>query len=244
MRLQAYLARAGAAPSRRKAEALIISGRVAVNGSVADLGAKVSPGDRVFLDGRPVRPQRSQVYLALNKPEGYLTTMKDDFGRPTVSDLMPKGVPGLIPVGRLDAGTTGLILLTNDGDFANLVAHPSSEVEKEYRLLIDPQFPDGALEALARGPDLDDGPMLPPQTTRPRRKGRNLEISMTIHEGKNRIIRRACAAVGLRLVSLSRVRVGGVSLAGLAPGAIRELSGEEVGGFYGRGSGGGRGDDR
>ncbi|AHY46731.1 TIGR00093: pseudouridine synthase [Rubrobacter radiotolerans] len=227
MRLQTYLARAGAAPSRRKAEALIVSGRVAVGGEIAELGRTVGPEDRVTLDGRPVELPESRVYLALNKPSGYLSAMSDDRGRPTVADLMPD-VPGLVPVGRLDAQTTGLILLTNDGDFANLVAHPSYTVEKEYALLLAPPVPDEALDRLAAGPLLDDGPMLPPKLTRPRKKGRKVQLNMTIHEGRNRIVRRACAAAGLRLLSLSRVRVGPVRLGDLQAGEHRPLSREEL----------------
>ena len=130
MRLQAFLARAGAAPSRRKAEAPILAGRVTVNGETATLGATVTPEDEVELDGHPVRLPEACVYLALNKPAGYLTTMSDDRGRPTVAHLMPE-VPGLVPVGRLDATTTGLLILTNDGGLAHRITHPSSQIEKQ-----------------------------------------------------------------------------------------------------------------
>ena len=127
MRLQAFLARSGASPSRRKAEALISAGRVQINDRIASLGESVTPDDRVLLDGQPVELPQEHAYLALNKPNGYLTTLKDDRNRPTVVQLMPDGVPGLVPVGRLDGDTTGLLLLTNDGPFAHRVAHPSSE---------------------------------------------------------------------------------------------------------------------
>jgi len=130
VRLQAFLARAGAAPSRRKAEAPILAGRVKVNGKTATLGATVTPEDEIELDGQPVRLPEPKTYLALNKPAGYLTTMNDDRGRPTVAHLMPD-VPGLIPAGRLDAATTGLLILTNDGGLANRITHPSSEIEKQ-----------------------------------------------------------------------------------------------------------------
>lgn len=240
MRLQAFLARAGAAASRRKAEAMISAGRVDVNGGTAELGSKVERGDFVSLDGRPVALPGSYSYLALNKPEGYLTTMSDDFGRSTIAELMPAGVPGLVPVGRLDAGTTGLILLTNDGDFANLVAHPSSEIEKEYELTVTRPIPEGALEALAKGPLLDDGPMLPPDLTRTDKVGRNARFRMTIHEGRNRIIRRACEAVGLDLISLSRLRVGGVNLGKLPAGHLRALTEAELSGIRERAGGSGR----
>ncbi|MCL6438143.1 MAG: rRNA pseudouridine synthase [Rubrobacteraceae bacterium] len=227
MRLQAYLARSGAAPSRRKAEALIVSGRVRVNGRVAGLGTKVSEGDAVSLDGRPVRLPETRTYLALNKPAGYITTLSDERGRPTVAELVPS-IPGLVPVGRLDADTTGLIIMTNDGRLAHRIAHPSYEIEKEYRLVLQNPVDEEALRALASGPELEDGPMVPPEVSRLRRGRRRTVLHLTIHEGRKRIIRRACEAVGLRLVHLERVRVGPVRLGELAPGEYRRLTDEEV----------------
>ncbi|MDP9455519.1 MAG: rRNA pseudouridine synthase [Actinomycetota bacterium] len=236
MRLQAFLARSGAAPSRRKAEDLITSGRVEVNGKTATLGEGVDPEtDRVLLDGRPVKLPRSHVYLALNKPAGYLTTLQDDRGRRTVAPLMPKGVPGLVPVGRLDIDTTGLLFLTNDGNLAHRIAHPSSEIEKEYELTIKNPAPERSLEALAQGPTLDDGKMLPPKLSDLRRTREHTTLNLTIHEGRNRIIRRACDAVGLRLLRLKRVRVGPVRLGRLPEGRHRPLTGEELRGLGGGG---------
>ena len=228
MRLQAFLARSGAAPSRRKAEALISAGRVKVNGRTALLGESAAPDDRVLLDGQPVELPEVRAYLALNKPRGYLTTLKDERGRPTVAELMPGDVPGLVPVGRLDADTTGLLLLTNDGPFAHLVAHPSSEIEKEYELTLQNPVPEDRLAALARGPQLEDGRMLPPKLTRLRRTSRGTTLNLTVHEGRNRIIRRACAAVGLTLLSLKRVRIGSVELETLPEGRYRELTEKEL----------------
>ena len=230
MRLQAFLARAGAAPSRRKAEALVSAGRVTVNGEVAPLGATVSGVDRVALDGRPVSLPTRHAYLALNKPAGYLTTLKDEPGRdrPTIRTLMPP-VPGLVPVGRLDAATTGLLLLTNDGPLAHRITHPSSEIEKEYELTVKNPAPEEALAALAAGPDLEDGKMLPPELTRLHRTPAKTTLHLTIHEGRNRIIRRACAAVGLDLVSLKRLRIGPIELGDLPEGSHRPLTPEEIG---------------
>jgi 23S rRNA pseudouridine2605 synthase len=229
MRLQALLARSGAAPSRRKAEALISAGRVKVNGRTASLGESAAPTDRVLLDGQPVKLPEEHAYLALNKPAGYLTTLEDDRGRPTVANLMPEDVPGLVPVGRLDADTTGLLLLTNDGRFAHRVAHPSSEIEKEYELTLENPVPEDRLAALASGPQLEDGKMLPPKLTRLRRRTpEKTTLNLTIHEGRNRIIRRACAAVGLTLLSLKRVRVGPVKLGSLPEGRYRELTEKEL----------------
>ncbi len=227
MRLQAFLARAGAAPSRRKAEALISAGRVEVNGSTAPLGSGASPLDEVRLDGIPVTLPAENTYLALNKPTGYLTTLSDDRGRPTVADLMPEA-PGLVPVGRLDTETSGLLILTNDGNLAHRISHPSSEIEKEYRLAVESNFLPKALEALAAGPTLEDGPVRPPKLTNLHRKKEQTTFHLTIHEGRNRIIRRACAAVGLSLISLKRVRVGPVNLAGIPEGQYRKLTDKEV----------------
>ncbi len=230
MRLQAFLARAGAAPSRRKAEALIEARRVTVNDETATLGLSVSGDEEIQLDGRRVLLPPSHSSFALNKPAGYLTTLKDepDKDRPTVADLMPR-LPGLVPAGRLDAETTGLLLLTNDGQLANRITHPSSQVEKEYRLTLKNPVPSQALEALAAGPLLEDGPMSPPGISDRRNHGRTTTLNLTIHEGRNRIIRRACAAVGLDLVSLHRLRVGPVELGDLAEGEHRPLTEAELG---------------
>ena len=228
-RLQAFLARAGAAPSRRKAEALISAGRVSINGETATLGESVEPAtDYVLLDGQPVELPAAYAYLALNKPAGYLTTMSDDRGRKTVADLMPRDIPGLVPVGRLDADTTGLLILTNDGKLANHVAHPSAEIEKQYELTLKNPVGQQALDALASGPELEDGKMLPPKIANLRHEAHKTTLDLTIHEGRNRIIRRACKAVGLDLLSLRRVRIGPVRLGDLPEGRARSLTLEEL----------------
>jgi len=231
VRLQAFLARSGASPSRRKAEALISAGRVKVNDRIASLGESIAAADRVLLDGHPVELFQKPTYIALNKPKGYVTTLKDDRNRPTVAKLIPGDVPGLVPIGRLDANTTGLLLLTNDGPFAHHVAHPSSEIEKEYELTLAP-LPAKELKmriaALERGPELEDGKMLPIKLICLRRAGEKITLSLTIHEGRNRIIRRACAAVGLTLLALKRVRVGPVKLRDLPDGQYRALTDEEL----------------
>ena len=230
MRLQAFLARAGAAPSRRKAEGLISAGRVSVNGVTATLGTAVSPHtDAVIVDGRRITLPENLAYLALNKPPGYLTTLKDEPGRdrPTIRDLIPP-LPGLVPAGRLDAATTGLLLLTNDGPLAHRITHPSSQIEKEYELTVKAPVPQRAIDALAAGPTLEDGPMHPPRLTNLRRSPHLTTFHLTIHEGRNRIIRRACAAVGLHLVSLRRLRIGPVTLGDLPEGHHRILTDGEV----------------
>jgi 23S rRNA pseudouridine2605 synthase len=227
VRLQAFLARAGAAPSRRKAEAPILAGRVTVNGETATLGATVTPEDEIALDGRLVRLPKANVYLALNKPAGYLTTMKDDRGRRTVAHLMPE-VPAVVPAGRLDAATTGLLILTNDGKLAHRLTHPSSRIDKQYRLTFENPVPSAALAALSAGPTLEDGKMRAPELTNLSRARETTTLDLTIHEGRNRIIRRACMAVGLALISLHRTRVGPVTLGDLPEGEYRDLTPSEL----------------
>ncbi|WP_047866421.1 pseudouridine synthase [Rubrobacter aplysinae] len=229
MRLQRYLSRSGSAPSRRKAEEMIQTGRVRVNGRVATIGDGAGSDDTVELDGEPVELPVEHAYLALNKPSGYLTTLQDEPGksRPTVTRLMPR-VPGLVPVGRLDAETTGLLLFTNDGALAHRITHPSREVEKEYLVTVSGNAPEGALDALAAGPDLDDGPMSPPGLRDVETSGLSTSFRLTIHEGRNRIIRRACAAVGLEVVGLHRIRVGPVAVGELEAGEYRSLYQDEL----------------
>jgi 23S rRNA pseudouridine2605 synthase len=227
VRLQAFLARAGAAPSRRKAEKPILAGRVTVNGEIATLGAVVTPEDEIEFDGRAVRLPEANIYLALNKPAGYLTTMNDDRGRPTVAHLMPE-VTGLVPAGRLDAATTGLLILTNDGSLAHRITHPSSEIDKQYRLTLENPVPSAALAALTAGPILEDGKMHAPELTNLSRARETTTLDLTIHEGRNRIIRRACMAVGLALISLHRMRVGPVTLGDLPEGEYRALTPTEL----------------
>jgi pseudouridine synthase len=228
MRLQAFLARSGASPSRRKAEALITAGRVTINGATATLGESVNQTDTVTLDGEPVALPETLVYLAFNKPSGYLTTLTDDRGRPTVAELMPQNVPGLVPVGRLDVDTHGLLILTNDGKLAHRISHPSTEIEKQYRLTIRNPLLDSALETLAAGPTLEDGKMHPPKLENQQTKLRHTTLDLTIHEGRNRIIRRACHAVGIHLLSLQRIRVGPVLLDDLPEGETRPLTPDEI----------------
>jgi 23S rRNA pseudouridine2605 synthase len=228
VRLQAFLSRAGAAPSRRKAESPIVAGRVRVNGRVATLGATVSEDDEIELDGKVVRLPATMVYLALNKPAGYLTTMSDERGRrKTVASLMPE-VPGLVPAGRLDSDTTGLLILTNDGGLAHHITHPSSEIDKQYRLTVANPVRGDTIAALAAGPTLEDGKMYPPEVTNISRSGATMTLDLTIHEGRNRIIRRACDAVGMRLISLQRTRVGPVTLGNLPEGEYRPLTPDEL----------------
>jgi 23S rRNA pseudouridine2605 synthase len=230
VRLQAFLARSGAAPSRRKAEALISSGRVAVNGEPVTIGATVNDEDQVLLDGTEVTLPTEHAYFALNKPSGYLTTLHDDRGRHTITELMPE-VPGLVPAGRLDYETTGLLILTNDGKFAHHITHPSTEIEKEYLVTVRNPASQEAMAALSSGPELDDGPMLPPELSNLHRSPHETTFHLTIHEGRNRIIRRACSTVGLRVKFLKRLRIGSVEVGALPEGTYRSLTSAELEGL-------------
>jgi 23S rRNA pseudouridine2605 synthase len=226
MRLAKYLAHAGAA-SRRAAETLIAAGRVSVDGEVViDPARDVGPQSRVSLDGQTLDGPEPRVLYALNKPLGVLSTARDTHGRPTVLDLMPAGPPRLYPVGRLDADTSGLIVITNDGELANRLTHPSFEVPKTYvaRVARGPVSQE-ALAALRGGIDLDDGPTAPALV---RRAGANT-IELTIREGRNRQVRRMCAAVGHPVTELRRIAFGPLRLDGLKEGAHRRLSDAEAG---------------
>jgi 23S rRNA pseudouridine2605 synthase len=224
VRLAKFLSSNGVA-SRREAERIIGAGRVAIDGEVVtDPARDVDLDDRVAVDGRPVELQRERVVYAVNKPAGVVSTARDTHGRPTVVSLVPSSVR-LYPVGRLDIDTTGLILLTNDGELANRLTHPSFEVPRTYRArLARAPVANGALERLRRGVSLEDGVTAP---ARVRRITPDV-IELTIHEGRKRQVRRMCEAIGHRVISLERVAFGTVRLAGLAPGAHRRLSSEQL----------------
>src|SRR4051794_11935866 len=221
MRLNAYLARAGVA-SRRKADDLIKAGRVTVNGAPGQLNTFVESRDRVEVDGQPVSLQRL-AYRLLYKPAGVVTTASDPQGRPTVVQLVP-AEPRVVPVGRLDADTTGALLLTNDGDLAHRLAHPRYGVEKVYEATVERELDDATLGTLAAGVELDDGRTAPARVRRlaPHR------IELSIHEGRNRQVRRMLAAVGHPVTTLHRSSYAGLTLDGLDPGAWRDLGDDEL----------------
>ena len=221
MRLNAYLARAGVA-SRRKADELIKAGRVAVNGEAGQLNTFVAAGDVVEVDGEPVERQRL-AYVLLHKPPGVVTTAHDPHGRRTVVDLVEHEAR-VVPVGRLDADTTGVLLLTNDGELAHRLAHPRYEVEKVYEAEVEGEPSDEALRRLAEGIELDEGPTAPARVRRP---GASL-VELAIHEGRKHQVKRMLQAVGHPVVRLHRSRYAGLSPDGLAPGEWRELRDEEV----------------
>ena len=226
MRLNAYLARAGIA-SRRGADELIKAGRVSVNGAPGELNTFVESRDRVEVDGKPVTLQ-PLTYILLNKPAGVVTTAHDPQGRRTVVDLVPSD-PRIVPVGRLDADTTGALLLTNDGPLAHTLAHPRYGVEKVYEADVTGEPTDETLARLAAGIELDDGPTAP---ARVRRLGPHT-VELAIHEGRNRQVRRMCEAVGHPVLELTRVAFGSLRLGDLAPGAHRRLGAEEIAGLSG-----------
>jgi 23S rRNA pseudouridine2605 synthase len=221
MRLNAWLARAGVA-SRRRADELIKAGRVTVNGERAQLNTFVQSRDVVELDGRALAKQQL-AYVLLHKPAGYVTTLNDPQGRPTVADLV-RHPSRVVPVGRLDADTTGALLLTNDGDLAHRLAHPSHEVDKVYVAEVEGDPSADALARLEGGIDLADGRSAPAQA---RRLGRG-RVELTIHEGRKHQVKRMLAAVGHPVVRLHRSVYAGLTVAGLAPGEWRELSADEV----------------
>jgi len=221
VRLNAYLARAGVA-SRRKADDLIKAGRVLVNGEPGQLNTFVEATDRVEVDGREVAKQKL-AHLLLHKPAGVVTTAHDPQGRPTVVQLVPNE-PRVVPVGRLDADTTGALLLTNDGALAHRLAHPRYGVEKVYEVEVEGEPDDDVVRRLADGVQLEDGLTAPARARRLRRN----RIELTLHEGRNRQVKRMLEALGHRVTRLHRSAYAGLTLEGLEPGAWRELEPSEI----------------
>jgi 23S rRNA pseudouridine2605 synthase len=221
MRLNQYLAACGLG-SRRACEALVAAGRVRVNGETAHFGMRVGPGDRVLVDETEVVAQPAGEIWLLHKPAGTVSTARDERGRPTVFDLARRhGIRArLFSVGRLDLETTGLLLLTNDGDLAFRLTHPSHGVEKEYEARIERPLDDSALDKLRTGLDLEDGRTAPCDASQEVRRGETT-VRLVLHEGRKRQVRRMLFALGAPVISLHRVRVGPVRLGDLRPGELR-----------------------
>lgn len=228
MRLNAYLARAGSA-SRRGADEMIRAGRVRVNGEGADLGTCVADGDLVELDGHTVLPQ-ALVHVLLNKPTGVVTTASDPQGRPTVVDLVSRGTR-LFPVGRLDADTTGALLLTNDGALAHRLAHPRYGVDKVYEATVEGEPSVRSLERLRTGIELGDGMTAPADARVLRADGHSTVVEITLREGRKRQVKRMCRAIGFPVVALHRPRYANIVLAELPLGSWRELTAGELAGL-------------
>lgn len=230
IRLQKMLADCGVA-SRRKSEELIKAGKVKVNGRVAEIGDKVDPvNDKVYVSGRRVtgtaRPQLR--YIMLNKPRGVLTTMSDEKGRKCVADLI-KDIPERVyPIGRLDRDSEGMLLLTNDGEFANHIMHPKKHVNKVYRVTVRPNINDEQVNKLESGIVIDGRKTAPAQVRVVTREEGRAVLEVVIREGRNRQIRKMCDAVGLEVARLKRTAIGGVKLGGLRSGMYRDLTDIEV----------------
>jgi 23S rRNA pseudouridine2605 synthase len=231
IRLQAFLAHAGIA-SRRACEKIILSNRVAINGKIAsELGTRVLPGDSVALDGRPVGPEGRRRYLLLNKPAGYISAMSDPEGRPLASELLTEVEERVYNVGRLDQWSSGLLLFTNDGDLASILVHPSGGIEKEYEIIADSMLGDDFIDAFRKGVEIDG---ITYRAAALRRTGPD-SVRAVLLEGKNREIRRVLEHFGRKAKVLRRVRIGALTIDGLAEGSYRELRADEVAALRGYG---------
>ena len=228
IRLQKHLSESGVA-SRRKAEELISLGKVKVNGHVASIGDKVDPKrDKVTVSGKTVVAQNTKMYIMLHKPRGYVTTLKDELDRKCVSDLVKDAPVKLFPVGRLDRNSEGLLIMTNDGSFANNLTHPSSHVNKTYRVTVEGEVTDEKIIKLREGIILDGTKTLPADVFVVERRGERTVLIFVIHEGRNRQIRRMCESVGLNVLRLKRTEIAGVKLGMLPQGKWRPLNEREM----------------
>lgn len=228
-RLQKILAARGVC-SRRKAEELISAGRITCNGQVAKLGDSADPDrDKILLDGKPLPSQEAYVYIMLNKPRGYVTTLSDEKGRPNAAQLVADCGKRVYPVGRLDMDSEGLLLFTNDGDFANRLMHPRHEVNKVYEVVVR-GYTDNALERLKEPVVLDGYQIRQPEVKLLRKSATSdrAELQVTIHEGRNRQVRRMCDMAGMKVLRLTRIAEGEVKLGKLSTGKWRMLTSEEL----------------
>lgn len=228
VRLQKLISAAGIA-SRRASEAMINEGRVTVNGSVARVGMSADPDkDVICVDGEPISISAKRRYIILHKPRGYVTTMKDDRGRPTVAELVEDAGGRLYPVGRLDMDSEGLLILTDDGEAANAMMHPSHEVDKVYTVFVQGEDIKSGVRKMQKMDNLEGEPIRPPQVSLVELKGQGAELQVTIHEGKNRQVRRMCKACGMTVRRLIRVAEGSVLLGELPVGKWRPMTKDEI----------------
>lgn len=227
-RLQKILAKMGIA-SRRAAEEMILEGRVTVNGQVAALGMKADiTKDHIKLDGKLLTKPEPKVYLMMNKPKGVITTLSESEERPTIRDFLKNIKYRVFPIGRLDYNSEGLLLLTNDGDFAHAILHPSKKIPKTYHVKIKGVLEDEKIEKLRRGVRLQEGITLPSKVKKLKKAEENSWIEITIYEGKKRQIRRMMEKVGHPVLKLKRVRIDGIDIGRLEPGEIRSLTADEI----------------
>lgn len=230
IRLQKYLAEAGIA-SRRKCEELILDGKIEVNGKVVtELGTKVTENDKVKYNGKLISPVEEKIYILLNKPIGYVTTVKDQFGRDTVLDLV-KVDKRIVPVGRLDMYTSGALILTNDGEFVNKLTHPKNEVNKTYNVTISGKITQEDVDKLQKGVKIDDNYITKPAKVKILKideEKNNSRIQITIHEGKNRQVRKMCNAIDKKVLALHRSKIGDIDVKDLKIGTWRYLTEKEI----------------
>lgn len=228
VRLQKYMADNGVA-SRRKCEELIAAGKVKVNGKVAQIGDKVDPkNDVVSVNGRKLAKETGYVYLMLNKPRGYVTTMSDEMERKCVAELVADVGKRVYPVGRLDRDSEGLLLFTNDGEFANAMTHPSRHISKTYRVSVRPKITDEQITVLTSSLMIDGRKTLPADVRVVSSEDDKSVLEIVLYEGRNRQIRRLCEEAGLETIRLKRLAVGQLKLAGLKVGEYRSLTHDEV----------------
>lgn len=228
IRLQKYLSMCAVA-SRRKAEELIAQGKVKVNGKVAQIGDKVSPKhDTVTVGGRKIAANKKHYYIMLHKPRGFITTMDDEMGRKCVAELVGDVGARVYPVGRLDKDSEGLLLMTNDGEFANHMTHPSKHIPKTYRVTVRPDVTEDMLTAFATGMEIDGRITAPADAHIIEKQDNRVVLEIVLYEGRNRQIRKMCEALGLEVARLKRTSMGSLKLGMLPPGKWRELKEDEV----------------
>ncbi|NWF97597.1 MAG: rRNA pseudouridine synthase [Nitrospirae bacterium] len=227
-RLQKILSEMGIA-SRRQAEEMILEGRITVNGRLANIGMKADPHkDHIKVDGKLIVRREPKVYLAFNKPREVVTTLNDPEGRQTVKDYLKNVKYRVYPVGRLDYNSEGLLLLTNDGDFANSIMHPSKKILKTYQVKVKGIPEEKDLDKLRKGVKLEDGLTAPAKVIKLKTTENNAWIEITIHEGRNRQVRRMFERIGYPVIKLIRIRINGIRLGNMKPGEYRFLNPEEV----------------
>ena len=228
VRLQKYLSECGVA-SRRKAEDLIMAGKVKVNGKPASIGDKIDPNrDTVVVAGKKIKKTKKNTYIMLHKPRGFITTLSDEMGRKCVAQLVEDVGTRVYPVGRLDRDSEGLLLLTDDGEFANALTHPTRHVPKTYRVTVRPTITEEQITALTTGIEIDGRMTMPSEVRVLEKKEGRVVLEIIIYEGRNRQIRKMCDSLGLEVARLKRTQIGSIKLGMLKQGAWRHLTEDEV----------------